>query len=374
MNHYDQIPQNNLMKESLIIRRFSSFSRARWVANGYLILLCIAEILVAFNAPQFGLLLHGIILIALLVHSSRVFRPYERRFLLVLSLTPLIRIISLITPFTLFPGVYQYAIVGIPLFVAAFLIARSAGISRYSAGLVIPSSFPFQLLVSFSGILLGYLEYVILKPASMESALTMEQIWLPALILLIFTGFLEELIFRGLMQTAAIPYLERYAIPYVALVFTVMHIGYWSIWDLIFVFCVALFFGMVAKRTGSILGVTLSHGLINIFLFLIFPLLLTKPASPQTFQWSLSPIGCQIILHTPTSIALPFAVEPDLQPISYQISSGNPYPNCASMIEQQNTSAFTVGTIVVHPVEASQFLPWNDRSHPPIEYIFSHFR
>ncbi|MEN6410317.1 MAG: CPBP family intramembrane glutamic endopeptidase, partial [Anaerolineaceae bacterium] len=256
MTNSEPIPRSNLLDRFLFIRRFVLFSRAGWVANGYLILLCAAELLVAFDKPQFGLLLHSMILIALLVQSSLVYRPHQRRFLLVLSLTPLIRILSLIIPFTLFPVIYQYAIVGIPLFIAAFLIARSAGISGYSAGLSI-SSVPFQLLISFSGIFLGFVEYVILKPASIESALTIQQIWLPALILLVFTGFLEELIFRGLMQSAAVPYLERYGIPYVALVFAVMHIGYRSILDLIFVFGVALFFGVVVKRSGSILGVTL---------------------------------------------------------------------------------------------------------------------
>jgi len=37
---------------------------------------------------------------------------------------------------------------------------------------------------------------------------------------------------------------------------------------------VALFFGYSVHKTGSILGVTLSHGLTNIGLFLVFPFLL----------------------------------------------------------------------------------------------------
>ena len=41
--------------------------------------------------------------------------------------------------------------------------------------------------------------------------------------------------------------------------------------DVVFVFGVALFFGYVVERTDSILGVSLSHGLTNIVLFLVAP-------------------------------------------------------------------------------------------------------
>jgi membrane protease YdiL (CAAX protease family) len=37
---------------------------------------------------------------------------------------------------------------------------------------------------------------------------------------------------------------------------------------------VGLFFGWVVQRTRSLLGVTLSHGLTNIVLFLVMPYLL----------------------------------------------------------------------------------------------------
>jgi len=100
---------------------------------------------------------------------------------------------------------------------------------------------------------------------------SLEQVWLPALILLVFTGFLEEYIFRGLMQRAAGAVMARFGLIYVSLLFAVLHIGYRSLADFAFVFCVGLGFSLVAQRTRSIWGVTLAHGLTNITLFLIYP-------------------------------------------------------------------------------------------------------
>jgi hypothetical protein len=84
---------------------------------------------------------------------------------------------------------------------------------------------------------------------------------------------LEEMIFRGLLQRSAGDALRRMGVVYVALLFAVLHIGYQSLADFCFVLLVGLFFGWVVQRTRSLLGVTLSHGLTNITLFLIMPFL-----------------------------------------------------------------------------------------------------
>jgi membrane protease YdiL (CAAX protease family) len=258
--------------KSLVYRFITVFISSAWVSIGYLLLLSIAEFLVAMKAPQLGLILHCIILTTLLLQSSFTNQIDQRRFLLALSLAPLIRMISLLMPFKLFPTIYWYAVVAVPLFVAAFLIARTAHITRQMTGMVL-SSLPMQLLVGLSGIILGFVEYVILRPAPLIPALRWDLFLIPALILFVFTGFLEELIFRGLLQSTALPFLRQYAIPYIAGVFAVLHLGYRSVPDFVFVFGVALFFGYIVKRSGSIVGVTIAHGLINILLFLVFPFL-----------------------------------------------------------------------------------------------------
>ncbi len=58
---------------------------------------------------------------------------------------------------------------------------------------------------------------------------------------------------------------------YVSGLFAILHMGFLSWLDVIFVFSVALFLSWVVKKTGSLLGVTLSHGITNIMLFLVVP-------------------------------------------------------------------------------------------------------
>ena len=96
---------------------------------------------------------------------------------------------------------------------------------------------------------------------------------MPAFILAIFTGLLEEVVFRGLMQRAAGEVLGRWGMLYVAVLFAVLHFGYKSPLDVIFVLAVGIFFGWVVARTHSLLGVTISHSLTNIILFLVMPFL-----------------------------------------------------------------------------------------------------
>jgi membrane protease YdiL (CAAX protease family) len=57
----------------------------------------------------------------------------------------------------------------------------------------------------------------------------------------------------------------------VAVVFAILHIGWLSVLDVFFVFMIGLFFGFVVLKTKSIAGVSLSHGLTNVFLFLVMP-------------------------------------------------------------------------------------------------------
>ena len=105
----------------------------------------------------------------------------------------------------------------------------------------------------------------------MVAEFTWQAVWWPALIFLVCTGFVEELIFRGVLQRSAVALWGWRGIIYVSLLFAILHIGFLSWIDVVFVFAVAVFFAWVVKRTGSLLGVTLSHGITNIVLYLVAP-------------------------------------------------------------------------------------------------------
>jgi len=240
------------------------------VALGYLAALALAEVLTALVVPRVGLVLHGLLLLVLLLHTGLNWEHPGRGLLLSLAFAPLIRLLSLSLPLVGIPLVYWYLVNSIPLFVATYIAMRTLNLRWHAVGLNL-RAWPLQLAVGVVGAIFGYVEYQILRPAPLARSFTLEQLWLPALILLFSTGFMEELIFRGVMQRAAQQALGRLHIVYVSALFAVLHVGYKSLLDVVFVFGVALFFGCVVERTDSILGVSLSHGLTNIVLFLVAP-------------------------------------------------------------------------------------------------------
>jgi len=241
------------------------------IAVAYLCVLVVAELTTTFSDPRIGMGIHTALLTVLLLQASLDDNDTPRGFLLALSLAPLVRILSLSLPLQDVEIQYWYGAVAVPLMIATIVVARMIGLSRRQLGLV-SGHLPTQLLIGSSGFALGGIEYLILSPEPLIDGFSWVAILVPALILFVGTGFMEELLFRGVIQSTAWESLgARFAVWYVATIFAVLHIGYESILDVVFVFAVAVFFGWIVLKTKSILGVTISHGITNIGLFLFFP-------------------------------------------------------------------------------------------------------
>ena len=164
----------------------------------------------------------------------------------------------------------RYLIIYPPLFLAAWVAMHRLNFTTIKTGLTL-QKLPVQLLVGLSGIIFGIGEYLILRPEPMISEPTIARVLLAALVLGAGTGFVEEFVFRGVIQRASMETLGVWGLVYVALLFAILHMIHNSLLDIVFVFGVALFFGWVVKKTGSLLGVTIAHGITNIILFLIIP-------------------------------------------------------------------------------------------------------
>lgn len=271
-----------------------------WV---YLVGIAAAEIIVGYWSIRGGMVLHIILLFAVLVQASISYyraEPQENeqgvagvansreagaflgyRFYIGLTLAPMIRILSLAIPLRGVNMQYWYLITGIPLLAATLTAIKLAGYSRrdiclcpgeYRAPL---RNMGLHMAVALIGIPLGFMEYLILRPDPLIPQLTAQGLITMGLILIIFTGFSEELLFRGVLKKAADDLMgEERSLIYVSLMFAVMHITHISMQDVVFVFGVAVLFTLLVRRTGSLYGVSLAHGLTNINLFIIAPLLL----------------------------------------------------------------------------------------------------
>lgn len=245
-----------------------------WLPAFILLLTTIAEILTLYPDPRYGVMVHIAILFLLFYSLFHTVDASVRRFTTVLLLIPLIRILSLALPLLAWPQITWYFAASVPLFAGMItVIWLEKWQYREELGLQF-GSLPSQALITLGGIALGWIEYQILQPEALIPELTWQAIWLPALILLFCTGLMEELLFRGLLQSAALKVLGRQqTLFFGAAFFAVMHIGYASILDVLFVFAVGWVFAWLVDRTHSIFGVTLAHGLTNIGLFLVWPLM-----------------------------------------------------------------------------------------------------
>jgi excisionase family DNA binding protein len=262
--------------------------RPHWRLWSYLLWIAAAELLTSLVNLNLGLTVHAVLLVVLIVRGAVGRADSERRLTLALALGPLIRLLSLTLPLSIFPQLAWYPIVSTPLLLATWIIVRQLGVSRQDLGLR-PTNIALQLMLTGGGLGLGAIEYYILVPGPLVAVPSWKTFLYSSLILLIFTGFTEEVIFRGLIQSMSMPILGRWALIYTSLLFAVLHIGYLSITDVVFVFFVGIVFAYIVRWSGTILGVTLAHGMTNTMLFLIMPVVAQQPTrtSATLLAWAI---------------------------------------------------------------------------------------
>lgn len=238
----------------------------------YVVAVAFAEVLTTFMDPGLGLVLHGFILVSLLALSAWKHGENPSVSLyLSLSLAPLIRIVSLSLPLAYFPRYAWYLVAGAAIFLAVLMVMRVMEVRFGDVGVNLENPI-VQLAVGVFGLPLGVVEYYILRPEPLVVGLGVFELLLLALALIFFTGFVEELVFRGVLQRAAVASFGRAGgVLGVGVLFACMHIGWLSLADFIFVLAIGLFFGLVVAETRSLLGVSLAHGLTNVVLFLVLP-------------------------------------------------------------------------------------------------------
>lgn len=243
------------------------------IVMGYLGAFVIAELLTTYLDIGAGLVAHTIIVAVLLINSSLIESYNFSNLLRSMLILPMIRIIGLTMPIMGIPYLYRLLIISIPLFAASFIIMRNQGLNMKRVGLIW-GNIPVQILIGLTGIILGITEYFILKPEPLIPTLTIVPFLIGSSILIVSTGLSEELFFRGIIQRNAENMFGRvFGLLYVSLLFACFHIGWRSPLDLVFVFGASMFFGYMFQKTGSIFGITLSHGITNIVMFLVMPFL-----------------------------------------------------------------------------------------------------
>ncbi len=265
-NYNRRTTYGTLRFKALLPKRF-------FISATYLILVACAELLTVYNA-KYGMAFHALILFALLIHSSLTATTDDEfsKLLMVLIFAPLIRILSLSMPLAHFSYISWFAIISIPVYIAIFTCMYIQHLRIKDIALTLPrlKHLPIELAVILFAIPFGILEYYVLKPGIIVEP-SFEALITPSLIMILCTGILEELAFRGLMQYHATRTMGFYGIIFISALFGALHIGNLSFIDVLLAASISFIYSVVVRKTGSIYGVSISHGLINIFLFLIAP-------------------------------------------------------------------------------------------------------
>ena len=255
--------------------------RAAQLAPGPVVLtyvgvIAIAELLTAVGAVVAGTIYHAVLIPILLAHYVLAEQSRYRRILPVLALFPLLRILSWTMPIKQVPYIYWYALVSIPLLLAIAFTIRLLALAGREIGLCIPS-WPRQIFIAFLGLPLSALAFLLLHPSPFMARPAWPDYAIGAAILLLGTGFTEELLFRGLLQPIAVAILGRTGLLCTIALFTIMYMGAPSWGYILFVGVVGWLFSWCVERTRSIAGVSLAHGILNIGLLLGWPQLAGLP-------------------------------------------------------------------------------------------------
>ena len=238
--------------------------------------IAISETLLYFDNLWYALWGHFVTLL-ICVFAPLYFE--ETRMFQVFALVPLFRLVNLGMPVFVDLTIYRFPLIYAPLIPGVYVVARNQNLNVPKV-----NSWREVLLFPFAsvfGALLAQIEFLIITP----NALIPE--WSPLNYLLIvvvmfgFVGFVEEWLFRGVLQRTLEDSIGRWGgLLLASAIFGLMHSAYGSVAEIAFAFALGLLFGLIYDRTDSLFLITVVHGSLNVFLFAVIPIhgLLLDPA------------------------------------------------------------------------------------------------
>lgn len=228
------------------------------------------ELVFAFH-PLWGTVVLFACFWALAGASYQTSRPSGRKIYLSFTLIPLMRIFSVSMPISHLPLTFWYLIISLPLFLSLLMTVKAMGLTPKEIGLTAEKPH-LQLLIILLGIPLGWVGSQLSLEIPAGSLFESQPFWLSAIVLIICTGFLEELVFRGIIYRALLEELGRkQSGVLVSLCHSSLYLSSLSPVQVSYVFVVGIIFTLIYDRQKSIVGIAAAHGLLNIILLLIRP-------------------------------------------------------------------------------------------------------
>jgi membrane protease YdiL (CAAX protease family) len=226
--------------------------------------LAIGEAAAAFLAAVPAAGIEGILLLGLLGcyllsdgAGARVFAA--------LALVPLLRLSSL--AMTTPHPVVSLVVSGTPVLVGVVLAARALDLPGVLALWQI--GLRSQWHVALGALILAALAAPALSLPPVAHQRAFPALAIAAAAVFVFAGVLEELLFRGMIQGALDPLLGGWSIPVSDVLFAATYVGSGSTPYAVFMATFGLACGWWVRRTGSLAGAAVGHGLLAAWLLLL---------------------------------------------------------------------------------------------------------
>jgi len=261
---------------------FLDAARRRRTLPAYVVALAAAEVVAGGIDPVAGVACDAVLLLMLLNHALVLQRVAGRDPetsiaaiaregvpLLALALVPLMQILGFVMPVRGVPEVYWYVLSGVPLALALALVVRLLGPERCREVLCFSWS-RWEGAVTILGVPVGLVAYATVQPEALGGTSSGGGAAAAGLLLVVFGGFAEEIVFRGLVLRSLVDELGPSGLVWSTLLFASAYAG--SSLLLVAVMAAAgLAAGWWVIRSGSLLGVSLAHGVVAFSALVFWP-------------------------------------------------------------------------------------------------------
>lgn len=238
------------------------------------LLIILAELLLFSGKMQYAIWVHVLVLIGLAlatiyVSDTNLFKPYQAMMLL-----PLLRLVNISMPIFFEMTMYLYIFIYAPLIIPVFILAVHQRFTFEQIGF----TFNYWKLIIPVSVTVGYAialgEYYIIDPGNLIPDLSFWNVLKLSIVMIMFIGLIEELIFRSILQTRLEESMGMFSgLMVTSILFGVLHSGYGTCYEIMFTSLAGLMIGYIFQKTKSIPLIALTHGLVNIFLFGLIPLM-----------------------------------------------------------------------------------------------------
>ena len=236
------------------------------------LLLLVSEISYNMIDISFGLYCYGIVVVGIII--SLVFTDQSRnakQLLQAIMILPVMRFVEACMPIKELSPFLRVPIVYLTFFIPVLIVFYYSDLDSFQIGIRRKGLYLFPVAIVL-GAILGFIEYNILASEILANELTFETIFIGIVNIGIITGFIEEFMFRGLIQNFSKNIFKKSYILYTNFIFAAMHLGWGSYAEIIFVFLAGILFSLIYLKTKNLIIVTSIHASINFFLYIVYPI------------------------------------------------------------------------------------------------------